>query len=51
MKKARLIVTLPEVLHKAILTASKHRKCSKAEVVRTSLYDYLGRFIEADEHG
>ena len=50
MQKTRLIVTLPDTLQKAIATASKRRGCSKAEIVRTSLYDYLKHFIEVDEN-
>jgi hypothetical protein len=42
---------MPEVLTGALSKAANQRKCSKAEVVRTALYEHLKRFIEADENG
>ena len=50
MKKSRLIITLPDALKRTINKASKRRGCSKAEIVRTALYDHLKEFIEVDNH-
>ena len=42
--KKHFLVTLPDGLYRAIKKASESRGCSKAEIVRTALYDHLKAF-------
>jgi hypothetical protein len=45
----KLLVTLSENLYRAVSIAATHRECSKAEVVRASLYNHLRSFVEKDD--
>ncbi len=47
--KTRLIITLPDVLKKAITLSSILRGCSQAEVIRTALYEHLRDLIKKQE--
>lgn len=44
----RLLITLPEALRRVVKESAKHRGCSQAEVIRSSLYRNLGDFIDKD---
>ena len=44
----RLLITLPENLRRVVKESAKHRGCSQAEVIRSSLYRNLGDFIDKD---
>jgi len=44
----RLLITLPEALRRVVKESAKHRGCSQAEVIRGSLYQNLGDFIDKD---
>lgn len=45
MKNTRFIMNISERLSIALEMAAKHERCSRAEIVRSSLYQHLKNFI------